>query len=100
MNRYEGKPFLRLLECFVLSAIDALTDEQHAALTALEPKLHQLYGTQGSWSEVVAAQMGFPESVAEKIREIWRINSAKFAQAGAQINPEDFAQNFVDTNFP
>jgi hypothetical protein len=48
MNRYEGKPFLRLLECYVLSAIDELTDEQCAALSALEPKLRELYGVQGS----------------------------------------------------
>ncbi|NVZ52347.1 hypothetical protein HX792_18530 [Pseudomonas sp. B6002] len=100
MNRYEGKPFLRLLECYVLSAIDELTDEQKTALSALEPKLHELYGVQGNWSEVVAAQMDFPESLAGKIREIWRVNSEKFAAAGAHINAEDFAKNFVDTNFP
>lgn len=100
MNRYEGKPFLRLLECYVLSAIDELTDEQCAALSALEPKLHELYGVQGSWSDVVASQMDFPESLVEKIKEVWRVNSEKFARAGAKINAEDFARDFVDTNFP
>lgn len=100
MNRYEGKPFLRLLECYVLLAIDALTDEQRTALTALEPKLHEVYGVQGSWSEVIAAQMDFPESLPGKIREVWRVNSEKFAQAGAPIDAQDFAKNFVDTNFP
>lgn len=100
MNRYEGKPFLRLLECYVLSAINQLTDEQRTALSALEPKLQELYGEQGSWSDIVASQMDFPESLVEKIKEVWRLNSEKFSQAGAQINAEDFARHFVDTNFP
>ncbi|MGY2274327.1 MULTISPECIES: hypothetical protein [Pseudomonas] len=100
MNRYAGKPFLRLLECYVLSAIGALSDQQRADLTALEPKLRELYGTQGSWSDVVASQMDFPASLEEKIRAVWRTNSEKFAQAGVPINAEDFARNFVDTNFP
>ena len=39
MDRYAGKPFLRLLECYVLAAIGELSDEQQATLRAMEPKL-------------------------------------------------------------
>ncbi|WP_439863547.1 hypothetical protein [Pseudomonas antarctica] len=84
----------------MLSAIDELTEEQRAALSALEPKLHELYGKQGNWSDIVASQMDFPESLVGKIKELWRVNSEKFAQAGVQIDAEDFARNFVDANFP
>lgn len=100
MSRYEGKPFLRLLECYVLAAIDELGDEQQATLRAMEPKLHEVYGVSGSWQEVIEAQMDFPATVADKIRAIWRANVEKFASAGIPINAEDFAQHFVDTNFP
>ena len=100
MDRYAGKPFLRLLECYVLAAIGELSEEQQATLRAMEPKLHEVYGTSGSWQAVIEAQMAFPANVADKIRDIWRTNAEKFASAGIPINAEDFAQNFVDTNFP
>lgn len=100
MSRYAGKPFLRLLECYVLDAIGELSDEQQATLRAMEPKLHEVYGVRGSWQAVIEAQMDFPATVADKIREIWRTNAEKFASAGTPINAEDFAQHFVDTNFP
>ncbi|MBD9458359.1 hypothetical protein IB241_11745 [Pseudomonas sp. PDM05] len=100
MRRYEGKPFLRLLECYVLAAIGELSDEQQATLRAMEPKLHEVYGTSGSWQSVIEVQMDFPATVADKIRAIWQANVEKFANAGTAINAEDFAQHFVDTNFP
>lgn len=100
MSRYEGKPFLRLLECYVLAAIGELSDEQHATLRAMEPKLHEVYGTSGGWQSVIETQMDFPATVADKIRAIWQANVEKFANAGSPINAEDFAQHFVDTNFP
>lgn len=100
MDRYAGKPFLRLLECYVLAAIGELSDEQQATLRAMEPKLHEVYGVSGSWQAVIEAQMDFPATVADKIKEIWQANVDKFASAGTAINAQDFAQHFVDTNFP
>jgi hypothetical protein len=38
MSRYAGKPFLRLLECYVLDAIGELSDEQQATLLAPVPR--------------------------------------------------------------
>ena len=71
-----------------------------ATLRAMEPKLHEVYGVSGSWQAVIEAQMDFPATVADKIKEIWQANVDKFASAGTAINAQDFAQHFVDTNFP
>ncbi len=38
-DRYEGKPFLRLLECYVLWSVDALSASQAKMLNEVTPKL-------------------------------------------------------------
>lgn len=43
MSRYEGRPLLRLVDCFVLDAIDQLDDAQRATLEALEPRLAKTF---------------------------------------------------------
>ncbi|MFZ6647106.1 hypothetical protein ACO0LO_15385 [Undibacterium sp. TJN25] len=100
MNRYEGKPFLRLLECYILSAIGHLDEGQRAALQAMEPKLAGVYQTGGTWLEIVGDQMDFPETLPQKIREIWESNLAKARQSGMPVDPTEFAMAFVDQNFP
>ncbi|MFZ6875854.1 hypothetical protein ACO0LF_27610 [Undibacterium sp. Di27W] len=100
MNRYEGKPFLRLLECYVLAAIDQLDAGQSEALKNMEPKLAAVYNTSGTWVEIVRDQMDFPESLPKKIREIWESNLVKLRANGVSIDPNEFAMAFIDQNFP
>jgi hypothetical protein len=38
MNRYDGNPFLRLLDCCILDAIGELGGDQRETLAVLEPK--------------------------------------------------------------
>jgi hypothetical protein len=100
MNRYEGKPLLRLLECYVLVAIGQLDDEQLDALQRMAPKLAAVYNRQGTWSEIIRDEMGFPESLPMKIREIWERNLATLRERGVAVDPNEFAMAFVDQNFP
>ena len=100
MNRYSGKPFLRLLECYVLSAIGQLDDQQRQDLQRMEPKLAQLYGVTGTWSQIVTVQMDFPESLPAQIRAIWEKNLVSARERGAAVDPNEFAVAFVDQNFP
>ncbi len=67
----------------------------------MEPKLREVYHTTGSWVEVVAAQMHFPDSLPSKIREIWENGHQKFVEVhGNEPDPLEFTKTFVDTNFP
>ncbi len=100
MDRYVGKPFLRLLECYVLNAIDQLDDAQRATLTEMEPKLADVYKMNGSWLDIVSAQMDFPESLPGQIREVWSKYLDQAKAQGASVDPNEFAMTFVDQNFP
>ena len=99
MDRYEGKPLLRLLECYVLDAIDQLDDRERDTLQRMVPKLATLYKRNGTWSEIIRDEMNFPDSLPAIIREIWNINLARMHSSGIGINPNYFAMTFVDENF-
>ena len=100
MSRYDGKPFLRLLDCYVLKSIGELDARQENSLKAMEPKLASVYGHEGSWFDIVANQMDFPSSLPDQIKAIWDAGKAKAAQQGVGVNPQEFTLQFVDTNFP
>lgn len=98
-SRYDGKPMLRLLECYILSAIGYLSATDEARLTTMAPKLGSLYGVQGTWREIIAQVMQFPPQAEEEFRKLWRHNGELAAQQSQQLLPEDFAQMVVDQNF-
>lgn len=99
MSRYEGKPFLRLLDCYVLSSIGHLDAEQEHALNMMAPKLSEALGVKGSWFELVRSKMEFPSDLPEKIFRIWEAGEAKAKSLGMSVDPNEFARQFVDTNF-
>ena len=99
-GRYEGKPFLRLLDCYVLDAIGALHPDEQARLAEMAPMLEETFGN-SDWHEVVAEQMQFPEGMAGAIREVWTKGRVRFIEAqGHEPDPLEFTTNFVDTKFP
>ena len=100
MKRYEGKPFLRFLDCFVLDAIDQLEASQRQGIEAMQPTLAKAMGRHGTWQEIVSAEMDFPESLPEQIRKIWQNYLDKAKQQGASVSPEEFVMEFIDQNFP
>jgi hypothetical protein len=100
MDRYHGKFFLRLLEFYVLSSIGQLHEQHAEALRKMEPQLVKIYGMNGTWYQIVAAQMDFPDSLPGKIRGLWEGYLAAARAAGAAVDPEEFAIRFVDSNFP
>src|SRR5262245_39743753 len=73
-TRYHGKPFLRLLECFVLKAIGQLSEEHRRTLEQMAPKLRELYKRDGTWDEIVGAVMEVPPHLPGKIEEMWKKN--------------------------
>jgi len=100
MDRYAGKPFLKLLECYVLDAIGQLDDQQRSALQLMEPKLSKIYSMDGTWLEIVSKQMDIPESLPLQIRDIWEKYLAQAKDRGVAVSPNEFVMGFVDQNFP
>lgn len=99
-ERYDGKPFLKLFECYVLDIIGRLDAAQNTALIALEEKLSKVYDTNGSWQQIVAAQLDLNDSFSEQVVKIWE-NANKHAQALNQtVDPHGFVIRFIDENFP
>jgi hypothetical protein len=99
-DRYAGKPFLRLLDSYVLDALGVLDDRTGVTLLTMEPKLREIYGLTGGWREIVAAQMEFPADLPTRIRQIWADGHDAFVAAhGHEPDPLEFTKVFVDTNF-
>lgn len=98
---YQGKPFLRLLDAYVLDAIGELDGESDASLTAQEPRYRELFGATGDWRTIVVQRMQFPDGMAGAIREVWTKGRTKFIAAhGHEPDPVEFMRTFVDTHFP
>ena len=99
-DRYAGKPFLKLLDCYVLEAIGALDEKSQAMMVAMEPKLQEIYQRPGTWLEIVEAEMQFPETMPDEIHRIWEKGRPAFVAAHrSEPDPLIFTWTFVDTNF-
>ena len=98
--RYDGKPFLRVLECYVLWAVGELDADDEARLRAMEPKLAEVYGRPGaSWVEIVEAEMAFPATLRGSLAGLWRENVAVLHEHGVAPDAEAWARSVVDENF-
>ena len=100
-DRYTGKPFLRLLDSYVLDAVGHLGADEQATLTRLEPKFHKAFNTPGNWRAIVETVMKFPDGMPGAIHEVWDKGKVRFVQEnGHDPDPAEFARIFVDKNFP
>jgi hypothetical protein len=98
MARYDGKPLLRLLECYVLWSIGSLPEKESAALEQMTPQLREIYGADGAWHEVIAAAVELPPDMPELVKKTWDRNAALARSRGATLTPQQFAELFVDAN--
>ena len=96
--RYDGKPLLRLLELYVLRAIDELPPMEQQALERMAPKLHAIYGGNGAWHEAVAAAVHLPADIPAAIRDLWARNLEIARTNDTPLVPQMFAEMFVDEN--
>jgi hypothetical protein len=100
-DRYKGKPFLELVDAYVLDSIGHLHPDADAELAAREPEFHELFGIDGSWREIVERRMNFPDGMAGAILEVWRKGRNSFViKHREEPVPRDFARHFVDSHFP
>ncbi len=94
-ERYQGKPLLRLLECWVLAVIGELDPAYDAPLAELAPHLARTYGGEGSWQEIIARQLGFTTATEEGIRQLWR----EARERHPDLEPQAFAEMTIDASF-
>lgn len=100
-DRYTDKPFLKLLDCYVLDAIGHLDPKTDADLTSIEPQLHQAFEAHGPWRGIVEDKLGFQDGMQAAILEVWQNGRQKFVEAqGHEPDPGEFTRIFIDTNFP
>lgn len=98
VDRYAGKPFLKLVDSFVLKCIDQLDPSQETLLVQMTPKLHEVYATEGTWEEIVVAQLHFPPNISEAIQAMWDKNQDIAKQNGTTLTPVQFVEMFVANN--
>lgn len=98
VDRYAGKPFLKLVDSFVLKSIGHLDVSQEQLLAQLTPKLQATFGSSGSWEEMVISQLAFPPDIREKIKDLWEKNQDIAKQNNAVLSPMQFAEMFVSNN--
>ncbi|MDH5648195.1 MAG: hypothetical protein OEY67_00955 [Gammaproteobacteria bacterium] len=97
-ERYTGKPFLRLLELYVLDAIGQLSDKDEETLIKMTPNLQATYKSQGSWKEIIRKVMDLPENMPSLIIDMWNKNQKIAKDNGQVLEGEQFAMMFVDQN--
>lgn len=97
-DRYAGKPFLKLVDSFVLKCIGELDASQEDQLLQMTPKLQQTFSHSGSWEEIVMDQLHFSPEVRPAIKDLWAKNQDIAKQNGATLTPMQFVEMFVANN--
>jgi hypothetical protein len=97
--RYDGKPLLKILECYVLKAIGKLPELEDGKLNMITPNLAQIYSHNGTWVEIITTIMKFPPNMPTLINEMWEKNQAVAKRENLVLTPQQFAEMFVDQNF-
>jgi hypothetical protein len=97
-DRYAGKPFLKLVDAFVLKAIGHLDPSQDEALQQMTPKLQETFKRPGTWEEIVMAELRFDPEIRAAIRGLWEKNQAIARQEGVSLTPLEFTELFVANN--
>jgi hypothetical protein len=97
-SRHEGKPLLRVLECYVLWSIGELRAKDVRLLKEMTPKLQKVYRTTGTWQDVIAVAMELPPNMPAVIRAVWSESKQPSRCSANELTPQRFAEMFVDQN--
>ena len=93
---YQGKPFLKIAESFVMKAIGEIAPTTEVTLQNMTPKLQQIYGVSGSWDEITKKVLDLPEGIETEIRQLWEKNRELAAKKGHVLSPEAFTVAYID----
>ena len=96
--RYDNKPLLKILECYVLSTIGHLPEHEARALDTLTPTLRQCFKVEGNWQQILSAVLHFPDDIQAQIKDLWTENTEIARKHGVMLTPQKFAEMFADEN--
>lgn len=97
-DRYAGKPFLKLVDSFVLKCIGELDNSEESLLVQMTPKFQEIFSCPGSWDEIVVSQLQFPPNIREAIKMLWTENQSIAKKNGLAFSPMQFVEMFVKDN--
>ena len=97
-GRYTGKPFLKLVDSWLLDCIGQLDDHTRDLLDSMTPTLRATYASEGTWQDIVRTQVGFAPGVEQAIRELWDKNRDIARAGGVELTPAHFVEMFVEEN--
>jgi len=100
MERYRDKPFLRLIDCYVLKAIGHLDPVHEVGLAKMEAGIAKAFGRSGSWDAMVAQQLEWPDTFPSKICDLWKKYERWAYENGFEPDPDQFTVEFIERNFP
>jgi hypothetical protein len=98
MDRYDGRPFLKLVDAFVLKCIGHLDKAEEEMLVEMTPKFQEVYNSAGSWDEIVIEQLHFDSNIRQSILEMWHKNVEIAKQNKVELTPMHFTEMFVENN--
>lgn len=97
IDRYQGRPMLRLLDCYFLDALGVLDGASLASMEELSDSLPQALGVRkGTWQQCVEEAMGFPFGGAQHVRKLWESTVARATEEGIDIDAKSFALALAD----
>ena len=99
MNRYDGRPLLRLLECYVLWVIGHLSQKEENVLVTMTPQLRSIFKSTGDWKEIVTESVDIKDSDITEIKKMWNYYSEIAKAKNTRLTPQNFSEAFVDKNF-
>ena len=97
-DRYAGKPFLKLVDAFVLDCIGELDVSQAALLIQATPMFQKTYSRPGTWQEIVMSELQFESNIVAAIQGMWARNQDIAKQNGVTLTPMEFVEMFVENN--
>jgi hypothetical protein len=65
----------------------------------MTPKLQGVYKCSGRWDQIVEKVMELPVGVMDEISSLWSKNKDAMNERGLDLDPQEFAEAFVDENF-
>jgi hypothetical protein len=97
-DRYDERPLLRLIECYVLDAIGELDDADRRRLESVALNIGRaLDSTADTWQGAIADTFELPPAYPDSLRDDWASNRAAAAAAGAELTSQAFAEAVADT---
>lgn len=95
-QRYAGRPLLKVLECYILDSIGALSVEHQTGMRAI---VQRIWAGGDDWKATVRAHLELDATLDEGLRQMWLRNQEIARGNGRSIHPVQFAKMVADQNF-